>query len=174
MSDITYASPSASILRGKVDAFLVLLLWIARRASWALVFTGVAIALWRGDVAAAFELDTVEEAIEAIRSPLAPLAFAFLFRFAVFFGGFLSALVVGTREVREVPELHDASGIRRIASVWRVTLAHRARRWTWPVRSLAVDELGRTGRVLGLIDRSFAVATIVAIVALVVVVFLQP
>lgn len=171
---VTYASPDASILRGRVDAVLVLVLWVLRRASWALLFVGFAIALWRGDVAAALELDTFEEALDAILSPLAPLALAVLFRLGVVVVAFVSAYPIGLREAREVPGHLDGDVSRRISTVWRVTTAHRSRRWTWPVRSLAVERAGRPGRVLDVVDRVFAVLTVVAAVTAIVVLFVQP
>lgn len=173
-AEITYATPEASLLRGRVDAVVVLTLWVLRRASWALLFAGFGIALWRGDVDEALGLDTFEEALDAILSPLAPLALAVLFRLAVVFVAFGSAYPIGLREAREVPGHLDGDVFRRISTIWRITTAHRSRRWTWPVRHVAVDRAGSAGRVLDVVDRVFAVLTIVTVVALVAVVFLQP
>jgi hypothetical protein len=139
-----------------------------------LLFSGFGIAIWRGDLGAAIGLDTVEEAIDAILSPLAPLALAVLFRLAVVFVAFVSAYPIGLREAREVPGHLEGDVFRRISTVWRITTAHRSRRWTWPVRALAVERAGRPGRTLDVVDRAFGVLTVLAVVGLVAVVFLQP
>lgn len=172
--EISYPTASASLLRGRVDAFVVLVLWIARRASWALLFLGGAAAIWFGDVAEALELDTFGEVLAAMFTPLAPLAIAIIFRVAVAFTALLSAAAIGTREAREVPGATVGSVFRRLSGIWHISMAHRARRWTWPVRNLAVARLGRPGRVLDILDRSLIVAAVAAAVGLVGVVVFQP
>ena len=172
--EISYPTASASLLRGRVDAFVVLVLWVARRASWALLFLGGAAAIWFGNVAGALELTAIEEVLAALFTPLAPLAIAIIFRAAVAITAILSAAAIGTREAREVPDATVGSVFRRISGTWHISMAHRARRWTWPVRNLAVARLGRAGRMLDILDRSLIVAAVASAVGLLAVILFQP
>lgn len=167
----------AMAISGPVDARILLGLRCARRAFFPLLWLGLAgatvwILLVRDLGAAELEAEISRLSEDgglaaAILSPMAGVAFAFLWRIGVA----LTALAFAYPLTRGIDTQHypDASVLggrwRLVWDRWYWTRAYRALRWTWAVRAEAVDRAGTSGRWLDLGERLVRVSGYVLLVS---------
>ena len=151
----------SSAIRSDFDATIILLLWCIRKSYFPLLWLGmsfatIAYAIAQRDVLElenqALSLDTPSEFVGALLSPLSIVAIAFIVRIAV---GFLALAAAYPLSRSTKPHDHqDARTMTRHIRVWRDRLylsrAFRSLRWTWIVRNVAVQRLGRRGARLAL------------------------
>jgi hypothetical protein len=164
-------------ISGPIDARILLGLRCARRAFFPLLWLGLAGAtVWILVVRDLGAAELEEELLglsednglfQAILSPLAGVAFAFLWRIGVA----LAALGVAYPLTRGIDTQHypDASALggrwRLVWDRWYWTRAYRALRWTWAVRAEAIDRAGTSGPWLDLCERLVRVSGYVLVVA---------
>ncbi len=167
--------PGSALLPGRADSTTVLLLWASRRAFWPLLLFGVAAAVAFGDLeeGSALELTTPGELLRALLSPLAGVAVAVLLRIAVAWLALLAAWPL-SRWIRPEGPRPWRQVYRDWIDRWRLAQAYRSLRWTWGVREEATARLGLLGRRLALAGPLATAATIIAAMAVVAVIVLQP
>jgi len=143
-------SPERVLGSGRGDATALLLVWCLRRTATPLFFLGATVAGLNGDLARnlAARLDTPEEVVSALLSPLAGIALALMARVVSSMLGWLLAYPLTKRWSQTYDANEDLGAYRRWYDRWQVTGSYRSLRWTWSVRNAAVRRLGSLGQVL--------------------------
>jgi hypothetical protein len=175
LPDSTRVEPGSGLRPGRTDAVIVLLLWAGRRAFLPLLLLGMvaAVAAGRFDEDTLVGLSRPADLVGALLSPLAGIAGAVLLRFAVGWAALAAAWPL-SRWPHRKPRGSWSQPHRDVIDRWRLAQAYRSLRWTWGVRDEAIARAGRLGRWLGWAVPGSTVATVVAVVAFVVVVGLRP
>lgn len=169
--------PVSAIRPGSFDAAALLILCLLRSAVPAILLAGLIYAWLAGE--RGFEsLPDVTSAGQAFRvllSPFVGVAAAVLLRIAV---GFVALGLAYPLSRRATGSTVGPDLFRRPFRVWTDRLhllsAYRALRWTSVVRRVAVGRLGRWGVVLDWSGPVLAVIAVLLLVALVVVIGLNP
>lgn len=163
--------PSLALRPGRLDPFVLWLVWLLRRASLPLLWVGLIGAVLSGDLD---DLDpqrfqTLGELFGALLSPLAGVALAIAARAGAGVLGWALAYPIAhaARPVDDPRRFHVPQ-----VSVWidrfHLTRALRAWRWTAAVREVAAHRLGGTRRRLRLLDRGLLIANPVLIAVFIV------
>lgn len=150
--DLDGFDPSRLIRNGRFDPMVVLLLWCGRKAFLPMLWGGLLILVLSGqpldEVDA--QLDTLQEVIAAVFTPLVGVVVAIVFRVVV---GFLS--VIAAYPLTRLDRIDEAAYTTRFR-YWQDryfrTVAYNDLRRTWVVRDAAVERLGSTGRVISWCD----------------------
>lgn len=157
-----------------LDAVLVLLVWLLRRAFYPLLLLGLAFAWVAGEDVSPTTLVRLENPLQlvgALFTPLAGIAVALVVRFAV--GAAALALAFPrTRWVSQAQAGPDVDGlprgpVRRWVDRYYLTAAYRELRGTWTVRGRATAQLGYSWRWLTLLNVAMWLVTVLAAVVLV-------
>jgi len=173
----------SSAIRSDFDATIILLLWCIRKGFFPLFWLGmsfatISFAITGQDVleleSQATSLDTPSEFVGALLSPLSIVAIAFIMRIAV---GFLA--LAAAYPLSRSTKPHDHQDVRRMTQhvrVWRDRLylsrAFRSLRWTWIVRNVAIQRLGRRGARLAMCNPVLRWAGIALFILFLVVLFI--
>ncbi len=160
--------PAVVLRPGRVDSAAVLALWFLRRSWVPLFLVGLAIAALLGRIEDPLDLGSPAAIGRGILSAWSGVALAVVVRFGSGILGLSLALPLTTWGERDDYRVGRSSGwLRHARDRWQRMTAYRALRWTWPVRQLAAQRLGRSRRWLLVMERSWSVATVVAGVVLV-------
>jgi hypothetical protein len=114
------------------------------------------------------------QALRALLSPFAIAAFGVLLRFAMNMAALALAYPLSRRATGSAigPDI-----VKRPLRVWQDRLhlirAYRSMGWTSPVRTLAIERLGRTGYVLSWTGTILTILFWIALVALLVVLYVN-
>lgn len=165
--------PSLALRPGRFDGLALSIVWCIRRASFPLLLIGLIGAAVGGELD---DLDpqqfqSMGQLFEALVSPLAGVVLAIVARVGAAWLGWVLAwpLARAAGPVHDGRSRRSARFVGRWLDLFYLTRALRAWRWTAPVRQLAADRLGETGRLLRKIDVALLVATPILVVALFVV-----
>jgi len=167
----------AAAVRGGFDAAALLVLWFLRCAAPALLI-GSLIYAWlvsESRFEAIPEMTSPGQAVRALLSPFAGVAVAIILRFLV---GLAALALAYPLSRRATGSSMGPDSKHRPFQVWADRLhlirAYRSLRWTSTVRQLAATRLGRRGRVLGWSGPALLITDVVLVIALLVVVYLNP
>ena len=168
--------PVAAV-RGGFDGAALLVLWFLRGAAPALLI-GSLIYAWlvsESRFEAIPEMTPPGQAVRALLSPFAGVAIAIILRFLV---GIAALALAYPLSRRATGSSIGPDSRHRPFQVWADRLhlirAYRSLRWTSTVRKLAAARLGRRGRVLAWSGPALLITDAVLVIALLVVVYLNP
>lgn len=161
-----HVHPSLALRPGTLDALLLLCLWFLSRTWLPLLVAGLAVGILLSGQALDYELTNPADVVRAIASPWAGVALAFVLRLVVKVLALVLAVPLTSWPRRDDYPAGRFGNLRRWRDRWRRAGAYRAIRWTWPVRRLAAERLGRDARWLQAMDLAWSVAIVLAVVAL--------
>jgi hypothetical protein len=133
---------------GRFDPLALLVLRCLRLAFHPLLWGGLVVAVLRGFLDDELvRLDTPGDIVAALRTPFVGVAIAIGVRFAASVLAFVAAYPVARQDL-----MTSGREARPALYTWpdtaHLTRSYQALRWTKPVTSCAVDQLGSTGRAL--------------------------
>jgi hypothetical protein len=129
-----------------------------------LIGLGACIVIWSQSVDTVDNsLSTPESIVRALVTPLAALALGIIVRVSVTpLAWGLAWIFVAVTNPEMTPPPQRATWWTRLADQARMASAYRPLRWTTSVRDAAVEDLGRTGRVLLYVDGALRGLTVLA------------
>jgi hypothetical protein len=160
--------PATVLGARKADAALLLVLWLARRSFFTLLWAGIIILVFSGGIDALEDLETptvtsAADAGEVVRSPQALLIVAPAVRLGSGWLALLAAYPLARRVQRHADR--DTRRTGRHPAVWSdrwyLVRALRDWRWTSSVRRLARQRLGRAGPPILVLDITLMITGIV-------------
>lgn len=158
--------PAVALRPGRFDPVALLVVWYLRRSFVPLLMLGIVIATVLGAVDAterALDPTNPMSLLRALFSPWVGFAAAFIVRGVASAAGLLLAFPLTHWARPEDYRVGDSEGRgRAFWDRWKRTAAYRSLRWTWPVRRLAAERLGRDARWLLAMDRAWIIGGIVA------------
>jgi hypothetical protein len=168
--------PSAALRPGRFDPLALIVVGVLRGAAPTLFVIGLIYFVLT--VGNHFEsLPTISSPIQAFRalvSPFAVAAFGVLVRFAM---GIVALLLAYPLSRQATGSVIGPDIVKRPLRIWQDRLhlirAYRSMRWTSPVRTLAIERLGRTGYLLSWAGTILTILFWVSLVALLVVLYLS-
>lgn len=158
--------PSLALQPGARDPLALLCLWFLSRTSLPLLVLGMAVGVLLSGQPPDAALDDPGDVARTIASPWAGVAIAVVLRQAARALALVLALPLTSWPRRDDYPAGRIGNLRRWVDRWRRAGAYRAIRWTWPVRRLAAERLGRDARWLQVMDLAWSIAIVVAAVAL--------
>lgn len=165
-----HVDPAVVLRPGRFDPAALLVAWFVRRSFVPLLLVGLTIVTVAGRLDdPTLDLTSPSAVVRALLTPWVGVVVAFGLRI----GANLAALLLAfplTRWLRpDDYRVGSSSGrVRAWADRWNRTAAYRALRWTWPVRCLAAERLGRSARWLLVIDRIWVGFGVLAVLVLLV------
>lgn len=171
-SEPQHVDPAVVLRPGRFDPAALLVAWFVRRSFFPVFVLGVTIVTLAGRLDdPALDFTNPTAVARALLTPWVGVVVAFGLRLGAGFAALLLAFPL-TRWLRPSDyRVGDSSGrLRAWWDRWNRTSAYRALRWTWPVRRLAAERLGRSARWLLVMDRIWAwlgIATVVMFFVLV-------
>ncbi|MGI9643414.1 MAG: hypothetical protein ACR2N9_11625 [Acidimicrobiia bacterium] len=175
--------PDAVLLDGSFDGTALLLLWLARKSFFPVLWIGIGIAVivtqdianLSREVQREIEsLDSVGAVLAALASPFALILMALLLRLLVELLAFALAYPL-TRWNRPSDYARRGSSGSYLRLWWDrvyLTRSFRSLRWSWAVRQSAADRLGRKGQILETLSSVLSWTSGILFAALVVVIAL--
>lgn len=168
--------PEAALRPGRFDPFALIVVGVLRGAAPALFVVGLIYFVLT--VGTHFEslpaITSPMQALRALVSPFAIAAFGVLLRFAM---GILALLLAYPLSRRTTGSVIGPDIVKRPLRIWQDRLhlirAYRSLRWTSPVRTLAIERLGRAGYALSWTGTVLTIVFWVSLVALFVVIYLS-
>lgn len=159
--------PGVALRPGHVDPIALLVVWYLRRSFVPLLVLGFAIATLFGRLDdPGMNLANPASILRALLTPWVGVAAAVVVRVLANVGALLLAFPLTRWSQPADYHVGSSSGrVRSWTDRWHRTAAYRALRWTWPVRRLAAERLGRSARWLLLMDRAWVVGGVVAVLA---------
>jgi hypothetical protein len=168
--------PNSALRPGRFDPLALIVVGLARGAAPALFVIGLMYFVLT--VGNHFEslpaIASPMQAFRALVSPLAIAAFGVLLRFGMGIAALLLAYPLSRQTTGSVigPDI-----VKRPLRIWQDRLhlvrAYRSLRWTSPVRTLALERLGRTGYVLSWTGTILTITFWVALATLLVILYLN-
>lgn len=173
--------PNNLLRDGTFDAAALLVLWLARKSFFPILWIGVGVAVVvTQDVANLVDevqreiegLDSVGDVFAALVSPFSLIFVALVLRLVVELLAFGLAYPLSRWNRPSDYARRGSSG-----SYWRLwsdrvylTLSFRSLRWSWTVRQAAADRLGRRGQILEFLSSALSWASALLFAALVIVI----
>ncbi len=158
--------PAVVLRPGRADPATLLVLWFLRRSFLPLLLVGFTLLTVMGRLGddPTMNLTNPASVARALLTPWVGVAAAIVVRVVANVGALLLAAPL-TRWARpDDYRVGRSSGrVRAWSDRWQRTAAYRALRWTWPVRRLAAERLGRTGYWLLALDRGWMAAVVVTV-----------
>lgn len=168
--------PSSALRPGRADALALTVVGLLRGAAPALFVIGlIYFVLTAGNH---FEsLPAVATPMQAFRALLSPFAIAAVGVLLRFVMGIVALLLAYPLSRQVTGSVIGPDIVKRPLRIWQDRLhlirAYRSLRWTSPVRTLAVERLGRTGYALSWTGTILTIVFWVALVAFLVVLFVN-
>jgi hypothetical protein len=164
--------PEAAVRSGTFDALALLTVWFVRKSAYGVLFFGVIVLVVVGRTDEVGDEHSLGGYWHSLVSPAAGIILALVIRLA----SALAALALAHHLARSYerglpPRTGFGQSIGTRLDRLHVTRAYRSLRWTHHVRQVAIARLGKTGAhlarldpILDVINITFLVATIVALI----------